>query len=81
MRSSENSYRDTAGIFRCELLCVTFVSFFVFVCRVDATNWGDTQKIIEALKQMPLEGVRSRRDADDVRAIVVCFLIRKKREL
>lgn len=35
---------------------------------VDATNWGDTQKIIEALQQMPLEGVQSRRDADDLLA-------------
>lgn len=34
--------------------------------RVDATNWGETQKIIEAIHKMPLEGVTSRRDADEV---------------
>lgn len=34
--------------------------------RVDATNWGETQKIIEAIHKMPLDGVTSRRDADEV---------------
>lgn len=34
--------------------------------RVDQTNWGETQKIIEAIHKMPLEGVGSRRDADQV---------------
>ncbi|CAM9435357.1 unnamed protein product, partial [Hapterophycus canaliculatus] len=34
--------------------------------RVDATNWGDTQRIIEAIHKMPLEGVNSRRDADQL---------------
>ena len=50
-------------------LCAVVYFFSIVFCRVDATNWGDTQKIIEALQQMPLEGVRSRRDADDVRAV------------
>ncbi|CAB1112799.1 unnamed protein product [Ectocarpus sp. CCAP 1310/34] len=35
---------------------------------VDATNWGETQKIIEAIHKMPLEGVTSRRDADELLA-------------
>lgn len=34
--------------------------------RVDATNWGETQKIIEAIHNLPLDGVESRRDADEV---------------
>ncbi|CAM9556430.1 unnamed protein product [Ectocarpus sp. 13 AM-2016] len=36
--------------------------------RVDATNWGETQKIIDAIHKMPLEGVTSRRDADELLA-------------
>eukprot|EP00752_Nemacystus_decipiens_P005633 g5097.t1 len=35
---------------------------------VDATNWGETQKIIEAIHRMPLDGVTSRRDADELLA-------------
>lgn len=34
--------------------------------RVDATNWGETQKIIEAIHNLSLDGVDSRRDADEV---------------
>lgn len=37
-----------------------------WMSRVDATNWGETQKIIEAIHKMPLDGVTSRRDADEV---------------
>lgn len=34
--------------------------------RVDTTNWGETQKIIDAIHKLPLDGVGSRRDADEV---------------
>lgn len=44
----------------------TFVPFNPPPFRVDATNWGETQKIIEAIHRMPLDGVTSRRDADEV---------------
>ncbi|CAN0181777.1 unnamed protein product [Pylaiella littoralis] len=46
----------------------TFIPFNPPPFRVDATNWGETQKIIEAIHRMPLDGVTSRRDADELLA-------------
>ncbi|CAM9659341.1 unnamed protein product [Ascophyllum nodosum] len=42
-----------------------FFFFFFSKKRVDATNWGETQKIIEALHGMRLDDLASRRDADE----------------
>lgn len=51
-----------------ESLCAVFDAHSnpAMCTRVDATNWGETQKIIEAIHKMPLDGVESRRGADEV---------------
>ncbi|CAM9828138.1 unnamed protein product [Ectocarpus sp. 12 AP-2014] len=52
----------------CERWFSTLMTPLPQSARVDATNWGETQKIIEAIHKMPLEGVTSRRDADELLA-------------